>query len=387
MAHALLSPSGSKKWLKCTMSVRTEEGFPDSGSDAAKEGTLAHELAEVMIQQALKQIAPKQAKARIAEIKKSEFYEDEMLRYISDYRDFCLEQLNEVRAEDPTAELHTERTYDISRWAPECFGTGDITIVSNTVLKFIDLKYGKGVPVFAHENTQLMIYSLGAYEEFGYEWDFDSVDMYIYQPRISGGLSGAGLTPYTMSTRELLKWGKTVLRPQAELAFNGEGEYYVSEDTCKFCKAKPRCQALANHCLELTKYEFKTGKLLPDEGVVEALKKGPLVVDWFNAVQKYALDQAVKEGKKWDDFKIVEGRSNRKYVDETAVAELVISEGFEETQVYNKKIIGIGDMEKLLGVNKTSELLKDLILKPKGAPTLVPESDKRDLYNSVKNDF
>lgn len=387
--HALLSPSGASRWLACPPSARFELNFEDTSSQAADEGTLAHSLGETLLREALKMVSPKKAKADIAAIKKHPLYQAEMLTYMKDYKDFCLEVYstriaeynNALGFEGMAPAMFIEEKLDLSSYAPECFGTGDVIIVSEGVLDFIDLKYGKGVEVSAIENNQLMLYGLGAYRKHRHEYDIEVVNMTIYQPRIKN------FSSWSITIKELLAWARTELKPKAELAFAGEGEFNPGPKQCKFCKGKANCRALAEYNLDLLKHDFKIDNYIDEDGIIEALTKGPLLVDWVTAIKKYALDQAVK-GKKYKGFKLVDGRSDRKFTSEKKVAAILrLIKGFEDDEIYNKKLKGIGEFEKLLGADGIYQTLGRYIIKPPGAPTLVPDDDKREVRNSAKSLF
>jgi len=395
--HADLSPSGASRWLICTKSVALEKEFPDTESYASKEGTCCHKLGELYLQKDLRMKSVKLIKHKIekvqAEVKK--LIQDQptnirpdfktvwadIQRYAGEYRDFVLEVLSEAEAEDDDTHIFLEKRYYMTRWIPESFGTGDTSILNNVKARFIDLKYGKGVPVGAEENPQLMIYALGLYQKFGRTYDFTEFDLYIFQPRLSGGI-----TKFTITVKKLLKWAEEYLRPRAALAYADEGEFVPSEKTCKFCRAKARCEALAKYNLDLLKHDFQIEGYLEEEGFLEALEKGKLLVDWYNAVEKYALNEALN-GKKWPGFKLVHGRSNRKYSNERMVAATLRMEGYSFKDLYTKKLLTITNMERFLGKQEFYDLLKDYVVKGDGAPALVPEHDARRPYQSAEHDF
>ncbi len=223
-----------------------------------------------------------------------------------------------------------------------------------------------------------MLYSLGALREFDFLYDIHTVRMTIYQPRIGN------ISTWEISVEDLMQWAENDLKPRAALAFDGRGEYEPGKH-CQFCKAKAVCKALADHNLEIAKYEFKESDLLADSDVSDILSRAKFIADWLSAVEDYALQQAVEAGKKWPGYKVVEGRSNRKYADEEEVASVLTIKGIKTQDIYNFKLKGLTEMEKMLGKKEFTVLLSDLIIKPPGKPTLVPESDKRPEYNSAEN--
>lgn len=379
MAHALLSPSGASRWMACPPSARFELNFADSDSEASREGTLAHALGEWLINKALGAVSKLKVNREITKIKAHELYQPEMMTYCKDYRDFILEQFSEAVAESKDAVIFVEKKVDISKYAKESFGTIDNPIVSSKMLRVNDLKYGKGVPVYAKGNKQLRMYALGAHEMFKDQFDYEQVQMSIYQPRLNN------ITTETIDVYDLTRWGVRELRPAANLAYEGHGQFKSGEH-CKFCRGKARCRTLAEDVQTLVQFDFQTENMLPDDAISAAMELGPLLMDWFKAVKDYATAQALG-GKKFKDFKLVHGRSVRKYSNENQVIEKLLENGYTRKEIFNQKLIGITEMERLLGIDGMSEILQNLIIKPAGAPALVHESDVRGQYKSAKLAF
>ena len=382
MAHATLPPSGAERWLNCTPSARLEEQFPNVSGEAAAEGTLAHALGELILKRKLGLISRQKYKSELINIEKNSLYSSEMLGYADDYALFVVEQYNEAQAHTKDALILLEQKIDLTSFVPEGFGTGDAIIVADRVMYLIDLKYGKGVEVSAENNKQMMLYALGALDKFDYLYGIDTVRMSIFQPRLNN-YSG-----FEMPVAELRQWAKDDLIPKAKLAFAGEGEY-IAGAHCKFCKAKAVCRANAEMNLQLAKYDFQKEELLTDDEIADVLMRASLFKSWINAVEEYALEEAVK-GKRWPGHKLVEGRSNRAYIDEKQVADKLLQNGYQEDAIFTKKLLTITNMEKAITKAKFNDLLNPLIVKPPGKPTLVPQSDKRPEYNSAeaaKQDF
>lgn len=377
MAHAILSPSAASRWLTCTPSVRLEEAFPDRTSEAAEEGTLAHTLGELIISNTLGLMAKKTYNLELKKVKDNKFYNETMQQHCEDYAAFVIEHYNEALSRNKDAQIVLEKKIDLTKYVPEGFGTGDTVIVADQTLEIIDLKYGKGVPVSSENNKQLMLYGLGVLESFDFLYDIKEVQLSIFQPRIDNTSS------WVIAADELRKWGEEFVIPTAKAAFEGTGEFVVG-DHCRFCKAKAQCRALADHNLELAKYEFKAGNLLTDEEVSDILKRADFFTKWISAVEDFALLESVNNDKHWPGFKLVEGRSNRQYSDESKVAEVYDNYGLLEEDYYNRKLKSITDMEKNLGKKTFDKLIGPLLIKPAGKPTLVPESDKRPEYHSAK---
>lgn len=374
MAHAVLSASGSKRWLSCPPSARLERKFPDKAGEAAQEGTLAHALAEARIRHWLGEISENGLTLRIDSIRHDALYSPEMGEYVSEYVDLCIEKINEAHG---TALV--EERLDFSRWVKNGFGTGDMVIIGDGVLEIVDLKYGKGVPVSAEGNTQMQLYALGAIEQYGYIYDFDHVRMSIFQPR------NGGLSTQLMSVEELLAWGESI-KPIAELAYAGKGNFKAGEH-CRFCRAAAQCKALADYNMEIAKLEFRDADLLTDDEVSFVLERIDGLVRYAEKVKAFALEEALK-GHRWPGFKVVEGRSNRKITDEAKAVKLLRGAGYADDVIYKPlEMQTITDLEKTITKKKFGEILGSVVEKPPGKPTLVPEDDKRPEYDPVQSEF
>ena len=367
--HALLSASSSDRWLHCPPSARLCESYEDKGSDYAAEGTDAHALCEYKLRKALDMDAEDPTE-------NLSWFNQEMDDHATGYAAYVLEQVEAAKETCSDPVVLIEQRVDVSRWVEEGFGTADCIVIADGTLQIIDFKYGLGVLVSAEENPQMMCYALGALELFDDIYDIDAVRMTIYQPRRDN------LSTYDLSKEDLYRWADEVLKPAADLAFAGDGNFLCGE-WCGFCKAKNACRARAAANLELARYDFKLPPLLTDEDVEDILGKVDALVAWASDIKDYALQQAIS-GKVWSGWKLVEGRSNRRYVNDAAVAAAVTKAGFDP---YEQKLLGVTAMQKLLGKARFEEVLAGLIEKPQGKPTLVPESDKRPAMNNAKSDF
>lgn len=379
MSHAVLSPSAASRWLACAPSARLEEKFPDKAGSFAEEGTLAHEFGEAILKNKSKELKARSFSKRISELSESKYYTQELQSYAENYADFVWSKYLAAKKADPLAKLRIEEKIDLTSYVPEGFGTGDAVIIANGVMEIIDLKYGKGVKVSAEGNKQMMSYALGALDMFGFIYDVRAVRMSIYQPRLDN------ISEWEMPLSDLLLWGEKELKPGAEKAFKGEGEY-VAGNHCKFCKAKAQCKALADYNLSLSKYDFADPVLLGNEDIADILQRADQFKSWLTSIEEFALQSAL-EGKRFPGFKLVEGRSIRKYSDETKIAEVLCENGFDENQIYDKKLKTITAMEKLVTKATFNALCAPFVIKPEGKPTLVPDSDLRPEYNSAENDF
>lgn len=378
-AHAILSPSGASRWLACTPSARLEQQFPNNSSSAAAEGTVAHSLGELMIRYRAAMITMDAYEAELAELSKSEHYNADMFSHMADYSDFVMEQFYQAKMTTKDAILLLEQKLDLTAFVPEGFGTGDVVIIADHVLDFTDLKYGKGVPVSAHENKQMMLYALGALHEFGYMYDIKQVRMTIYQPRLDS------ISTYEMTVEELMTWAISELRPKAELAFKGEGEYAPGE-ACRFCRAKAVCRAHAEYNLQIAKYDFMDPTLLTDNEIADILSRADNFTKWLTAVSEHALAEAVNNGKRWPGYKLVEGRSNRAYTDTDAILNVLTTQaGFDASRVTEPlKLLPITKLEKAISKAAFEKHVNPFVVKPPGKPALVPASDKRPEYNSTE---
>ena len=366
--HALLGASSSARWLVCTPSARLEAMFPDEQSPYAAEGTIAHDLAESILRHKLEgKKAPK-----------LDDYSTEMIEAVNRYVDICEEKVNEARARSSDAEAMIEARLDFSRWVPDGFGTGDMVIVADDILEVIDLKYGKGVPVSAIENTQMRLYALGAYDVNEFLYDVKSVRMTIVQPRLDS------ISTDEMALEELLDWGEEI-KPIAQRAFRGEGECTPC-DYCNFCKARHTCRALADTCLTaFYKDGGKLNQLLTDSEVSDILAMKDLITKWIKGVYDFAYEKALSGEKQWPGYKLVEGTSRRTITDPEAAAQTLLDNGYKEEDIFKpRELEGITNLQKVLGKKGVTEYLEAFIDKPEGKPTLVPDSDKRPAINTVE---
>ena len=367
--HALLSASSAYRWLACPPSALLSAKYEDTSSSYAQEGTAAHALAEYKVLKALGRKAGDPTE-------NLDYFNEEMDEATDAYAGYVFEQVAEAKKATTDPIVLVEQRVDFSTYVPDGFGTADALIIADDKLSITDLKYGRGVLVEADHNPQLMCYALGAYEMFSALYDIETVSMTIFQPRRDN------VSVFEIKASDLLGWAENTLKPAATLAAQGEGEFTVGEH-CRFCKAKADCRARAEANLALARYDFALPPTLTDADIEAILPLLDELTSWAEDIKAYALTRAVA-GKEWHGYKLVAGRSNRKYVNEDAVAKKVSDAGFNP---YEEKLLGITAMTKLLGKNRFEELLEGLIEKPQGKPTLVPESDKRPAMNSAKEDF
>lgn len=363
--HAMLSASSSHRWLECPPSAKLNAEIADKASEYAQQGSSAHELAEYKIKSFLGE--------NVKDPTDSLTYLDQEMADCTDiYAEYVAEQVAKAKEHCKDPIVLVEQRLDFSKWVPQGFGTGDTVIVADDVLTIIDLKYGVGILVEAEKNPQMMCYALGALQLFDSIYDINKVSMTIFQPRREH------ISTFEITKEELLKWADTILAPTAQLAASGDGEFKAGAH-CQFCKVKATCRKRAEYNLELARYDFEMPATLEDEEIEVILSKVDELIAWGSDIKEYALQSALS-GKQWSNWKLVEGRSNRRYTDETVVADTVKAAGYDP---YEHKVLGITAMTKLLGKTKFEKLLSGYLEKPQGKPTLVPMSDKRPAINKA----
>lgn len=367
--HAVLSASSAARWIACPPSARLNAEKSDAPSEYAAQGTDAHTLCEYKLRKALGMKVRDPTKNLAS-------YDTEMEECAEAYCQFVMELVGQFRAESKDTMVSVEQRVDFSAFVPDGFGTADTLIISGKTVCIVDYKHGKGIEVSADRNPQMMCYALGCIQMFDGLYDIDNVRMVIFQPRL------ANISEFNISKADLLAWALDTLVPAAKLAHAGEGEFCAGAH-CQFCKIKATCRKRAEYNLELARYDFEMPPTLEDAEVEAVLAKADALAAWVSDIKAYALEQAIR-GKKWTGWKLVEGRSNRKYTDEAAVANIVKEAGYEP---YEQKLLGITAMTGLLGKSKFEELLGSLIVKPQGRPTLAPMSDKRPAMNTAAEDF
>lgn len=361
--HARFSPSSGKRYLTCPPSLRLEEQFEDEQSPYAAEGTAGHEMAEYLIKKHLK----KRTRRPV-----SDYYTDELMEAVEEYVSYGISQIEEAKRECSDPFIGVELKVSLNDRVEGCFGTADLVVADSHKIQIIDLKLGKGVMVEAEENVQLMIYGLGTLDMLGCLYEIDTVELTIVQPRLQH------LSTWEISAGELLRWGSEVFEIGAKKALAGDGEYSAGEH-CRFCKARFTCRERADEYLKLAQMEFRDPPLLSDAEITEVLTKADALKKWAEEIYSYAQNEAVANHKQWPGFKLVLGRSNRKYTDEEDVVGAAKAAGY--TDIYKSALIGITEMERLMGKKKFAEVLGDYVYKPKGKVTLVPDSDKREAVN------
>jgi len=367
--HAILSASSSHRWLNCSPSARLELEFEDRETEAAAEGTAAHALCEHKLRRTLKRQSRKPV---------SRYDCEEMDTHTDNYVQFILETIAQTKEHCADPIINIEQRLDFSCYVPHGFGTGDCVIIADKTLHIIDFKYGQGVLVEAEHNPQMMLYALGALRIYDTLYDIEEVSMTIFQPRREN------ISTWTISVADLKAWAEDELIPKAKLAYEGKGDY-IPGPWCTFCKAAVKCRARAEEKLRLAQYEFAMPPLLTDAEIEDILDKLSDLTSWANEIIAYAQDAALNHGKQWRGWKVVEGRSNRKYSNEQAVIEAANEAGYHD--IFRKTLLPLTEMEKLMGKQNFQTILGSLIVKPAGKPTLVPASDKRPALNHANTDF
>ena len=369
-AHAMLSASGSKRWLSCTPSARLEATLPEpkrstKGIDFSAEGTLAHSLGEIRLRLQFNQIGHEEYEREYEIIKTNSIYQsyseeekDDFEAHVDNYVLYVRSQIG-----DGDTPLFEQRV-DFSEWVPDGFGTADVVILSQHSIRVIDLKFGRGVPVYAQDNPQLRLYALGAYAKFKEEYpDIREISYTIHQPRLDS-ISTDGT-----SIAKLIDWANYFVKPKAKKAWSGSGEFLPGE-WCQFCRAKATCRARSDFNTELAKQDFKEPALLTEEEVIEVLGKAQDLRTWANDVEEYALDKAVKENVIPSGFKLATTKTHRKISDNQLAAAVLVEKGIPAEQIWNQPTLkSIPNLEKINP--QVTAWLGDLVLRPDGQPKLV----------------
>lgn len=375
--HALLSASSAHRWLHCTPSARLEEQYPDTTSEYAEEGTLAHEIAALKLSKYFAPMGPRAYTTKLNKLKKHSLYQEEMQKCTDVY----LDKIKEITNALPTTPyVAVEKRVSYDAYAPGGFGTADCIIMYGNTLWIIDYKHGKGVPVDAVNNDQLTLYALGALQEYGFIYNISNVVMIIIQPRLDN------ISEWRAPADELMTYGNAFIRPRAELAYKGEGEYNPSDKACRFCRAKAQCRARATKNLDLLRLDMRAPALMSNDEIGAVLKQGQDLAAWIKDVQEYALSQ-VLTGNNIAGWKAVEGRSIRQFTDIDTAFEVLINNGIDPAMLYERKPVTLTAAEKIVGKMQFNTLLSDYIQKTKGKPTLVPETDSRAPYSTATDDF
>lgn len=386
-AHALLSASGASRWLNCTPSAKLEDEYGErKSSPYAEEGTLAHELAEAYLRKdVLQSSSDSEFEAELERVMSHKLFNEEMLDCVPIYTDYCESEYIAAKETSNLAIIEIEQRLDLTEFIPDSFGTADCVIIKDDVMQVIDLKYGKGVPVYADWNKQLMLYGLGALRKYDTMYDISEIVLTIVQPRLNN------ISSWQISVSDLLEWAHSELKPKADMAFVGEGELSPGE-WCKFCSVKNKCRKLYEQQMEIAKYEFADPVFLSDEEIADIVLKAPKFVEWANSIQEYAQEKAVTEQKQWPGLKLVEGVSRRKWAaEDDMVSSALFSRVPElsEEDIFDMKLKSITAIEKLIGKKRFGEQFTDLTVKPQGKPQLVPLDDKRPAMGNdqAKLDF
>lgn len=380
-AHSLLSASGSSKWMNCTPSARKEEHIPNVSSPYAQEGTLAHELAEIELKKHFKHLSVEDYKKRLAIIEEDEHYSDDMPEFVDSYVAYCIEQVNHYKSICASVEISIEEKIDLTKYIPEGFGANDFVIIADNFIEVIDLKYGRGVSVSAVDNSQLKLYGLGSVYKHRLSYNMKEIKLTVVQPRTFS------VSSFVIDVDELERWADTEVVSKAKIAYAGEGELKTG-DWCKFCRFKPKCRAVYNDNQKLMKKDFGDPDELTEAEIREVFDKADQITSWVNSVNAYVLDKLLKK-QPFEGYKLVNGRSIRKFKEPVHVAKALTDNGFKEEDFMSQpKLLGITAIEKLVGKKDFETKFSELVAKTEPKPTIAPISDKRDsFFSSAENDF
>lgn len=374
MAHALLGPSSAARWIACPPSVKLCEQFEDVESEYAKEGSLAHEIAELKVRKLIDPgLTSRKFTSAMKKLKEKELYQEEMQGYTDEYVEFIQEQMYSYST---TPHVAVEQKVDFSQYIPGGFGTADCILISNDTLHVIDFKYGKGVPVSVENNAQLLLYALGSYLAYEMIYPIEHIKMSIVQPRLND------IDTWECNLDYLLAFAK-IAQEKAVMALNGDGDFNNGEH-CRFCKAKAICKARANANLELAKYEFKAADQLTLEEIGQILEKAKDLDKWVKEIEKYALSESLK-GNNIPGWKAVNGKGSRSFKNTDDAIKVLKENGIAEELLYERKYLTLAQIEKVIGKKDFNNLVGDLIVMNAGKPTLVEASDKREaITNKIK---
>jgi len=378
--HAILAASSSSRWLNCTPSARLEAEMPEGEtSKYAEEGTLAHELNELFVRNdLLHNISAADFSASLDHLISNDLFKEEMNDCASIYLTYLTENLNEAKMRSKFALLLVEQKLDLTEYVPESFGTSDALILSDDLMEVIDYKHGKGIPVYAKDNNQMMLYALGALLANELVYDIHRIRMTIIQPRLDN------ISSWEITKEDLMKWANETLKDRAQMAFKGVG-IQVSGAWCRFCKVRNRCKVLADEQLQLTKYEFSRPDLLTDDEIADILKRVPMLQTWATSIFDYALAMAEDADKEWPGFKLVNKRSRRVLTNEEAAIQHIqqIRPDLTAQDLYNLKLKSLTDLEKVLGGKPTfNKEMAPYIIQSEPGHTLVSIDDSRPSVGS-----
>lgn len=377
VTHARISPSGAERWIQCPPSVRMGDNMPNKSSVYADAGTLAHKVGETIIKKRLGMISPLECVTILNECMQHKLYDNKLRKYADEYADFVCEKYAEVKAACPSALIFVEVRVDLSAAIPEGFGYTDVVIIADDLMYQIDFKFGEGIPVSAEENEQQMLYAYGSIQEFGFIYDIRRVEVVIYQPRIDN------INSWLTTPEYIQNWVDMVASPAAKLAAAGEGAFKPGSH-CQFCPGRPVCRTLAEDNLRIAADDFRPAETLSDTEISEILLKAEQFTGWIKAVKDYAI-QTAKDGRIWPGFKLVRGQSKRTYTDTAKVIETLVNDAYyDPKQVSKTEPLGVTEMQEFLGKKIFDKYLtgKGLVIKPDGAPTLAPLTDKRPAIGS-----
>lgn len=369
--HALLSASSAKRWLTCTPSARLAENYPDTQSEYAAEGTLAHAIAELKLRKYIEPMSNRTYSSRMKKLQEDVNYSAEMQNCTDAYMD----RIKETAMQSTVSpHIAAERKVSFDEYVPEGYGTADCILIGGDTLHVFDYKHGKGVPVSAENNPQIKLYALGAYKMYECLYDIKTIAMHIIQPRLDN------YSDETITTAELLAWGDSIKKP-AQMAYNGEGEFVPGEH-CRFCPCKATCRARSDVYTALDDFTDKKPAVLTPDEIGDILKKIDGLKTWAADVSDYALSQ-ILAGNNIPGWKAVEGRSNRNISDMDTAFNLLKIAGYPDEVLYEKTPLTLTKLEKLVGKNNLYDLIGEYVEKPQGKPTLAPDTDKRPLFTTI----
>lgn len=372
-AHAVLSASGSSRWMSCTSAPLLEAEKPDESSPFAKEGTLAHELCEIKLRNYFytEQFSKRKLNNRIKKMRELPEWSDEMMEHSDTYLQYVKDVAIACESE-PYVVIEQKVMFDDA--VPGGFGTADCIIIHRDTIHIIDFKYGVGVEVSPVENSQLMLYAAGALNAYGVLYPISRVVLHIVQPRTGN------MDCWDTTVGHILEF-KEKAKEKAHEAMQG-GTFNPAEKTCRFCRIRDTCRARADKNVELAFSEnaFKLPPEITPGEIGKYLEAGEDLSKWLEQLKEHAMKLLIS-GTKVPGYKIVEGRGKRVFEDTDAAFERLIKNGVPEEMLYERKMLTLAQAEKVVGKKEFNDIVGGLIRMQSGNPVLAKESDKRPEFH------
>lgn len=396
-AHSALGPSSADRWINCPGSVRYTSKLADEDSKFSAEGSAAHTVSEWCRHRNCSASSFLGQEIHSRHTKHVIIVDEEMVEGVDAFVEYV---------ENLPGQALIEARVRYASYVPGGFGTLDDGRLNDGTCYITDFKYGKGVQVFAKENSQLKLYALGVYLEYSYLYDIKEFVLCIFQPRLDH------IDKWTISIRDLLAWAANVARPAALEALSLEAKFRAGDWCTKgFCKVRNTCTTRASKVIRDIAGEFEdldvvadaidSGYVpLPSEQCATIIEGAPFLGNtqaanllqkvvpfakaWCKDLEHYALSELAK-GNAFGDYKLVAGRSKRQWcLDVDAMKTLWKQYGLAADTLFDVKVKTVPKVEKLLGKKHELLAVRGLIDKQPGKPTLAPGSDPRPALTNIE---